>query len=96
MIVKQEKLIKDIAEKERVGIATVRDIFKTAEEIIFDYLSSATPTKNVVIKVFDGLKLESKYVPKKANHGCINKDSNPKICAKPKITKHYNAKLNKA
>lgn len=56
MTINQENIIKDISKKEDIDIATVRKIFKSAEGIIFDYLSSTTPTDKTVVKLLDGLQ----------------------------------------
>ena len=68
MTITQEKIIKEIAEKEDINVATVRKIFKRAEKCIFAYLSSTTPTDNTVVKILDGLSLECKYIPEKEIH----------------------------
>lgn len=65
MIITQDSLIKQIADKEDINVATVRNIFKSAEDIIFDHLSSTTPSENVVMKILSGISLERKYIPKK-------------------------------
>lgn len=94
MIITQENLIKQIAQKEDINIATVRTIFKSAENIIFDHLSSTTPSENTIIKLMDGLSLECNYVPEKEIHTYDNILCKPKIWTKPKITRYYNRKLN--
>ena len=94
MTINQENIIKDISKKEDIDIATVRKIFKSAEGIIFDYLSSTTPTDKTVVKLLDGLSLECKYVPSKEIHRFEVIHCDEKIWVKPKITRHYNRKLN--
>ena len=94
MTVTQDILIKQIAEKEDIDIATVRRVFKSAEDIIFDYLSSTTQSDKNVIKLLDGLSLECKYVSGREIHTYNNIVCKPKIWAKPKITRYYNRKLN--
>lgn len=94
MTVNQDTLIKKIAEKEDVNVATVRKIFKTTEELLFAYLSSTTPTENTIIKLLDGLSIECKYIPEKEINTFDNIVCEPRIWAKPKITRHYNRKLN--
>ena len=94
MIITQDNLIKQIAEKEDINVATVREIFKSAEDIIFDHLSSTTPSENIVIKLLDGLSLECNYVPEKEIHTYDDIVCKPKIWSKPKITRYYNRKLN--
>ena len=95
MILTQENLVKQIAEKEGINVATVRNIFKSAEDIVFDYLSSTTPSENRVIKLLDGLSLECNYVPEKEIHTYDDIICKPRIWTKPKVTRYYNRKLNK-
>lgn len=94
MIITQDNLIKQIADKEDINVATVREIFKSAEDIIFDHLSSTTPSENTVIKLLDGLSLECNYVPEKEIHTYDDIVCKPRIWSKPKITRYYNRKLN--
>lgn len=94
MIITQDTLIKQIADKEDINVATVREIFKSAEDIIFDHLSSTTPSENTIIKLLDGLSLECNYVPEKEIHTYDDIVCKPRIWSKPKITRYYNRKLN--
>lgn len=94
MIITQENIIKQIAASEDMDAATVRRIFESAEKIVFDSLSSATPSENVIVKLMDGLRLECNYVPEKEIHTYDDIVCKPKIWAKPKITRYYNRKLN--
>ena len=94
MIITQDTLIKQIADKEDINVATVREIFKSAENIIFDHLSSTTPSENTIIKLLDGLSLECNYVPEKEIHTYDDIVCKPRIWSKPKITRYYNRKLN--
>lgn len=94
MILTQDDLLKQIAEKEDINVATVRNIFKSAEDIIFDYLSSTTPSENTVIKILDGLSLECNYIPEKEIHTYDDIICKPRIWTKPKVTRYYNRKLN--
>ena len=94
MIVTQENLVKQIANREDIDVATVRKILKSAEKIVFDYLSSTTSSENTIVKVMDGLSLECNYIPEKEIHTYDNIVCKPRIWAKPKITRYYNRKLN--
>lgn len=94
MTITQENLIKEIAEKEDINVATVRKIIKRMEKSIFAYLSSTTPTDNTVIKVLDGLSLECNYIPEHEMHTYDNIKCDSRIWVKPKITRYYNRKLN--
>lgn len=95
MIVTQENLIKQIADKEDINVATVRQVLKSAEDIIFDYLSSTTQSENTLIKLMDGLSLECNYIPEKEIHTYDDIVCKPRIWAKPKITRYYNRKINR-
>ena len=94
MILTQDDLIKRIAKREDINVAMVRKVFKSAEKIIFDHLSSTTPSETNTIKPFDGLSIECKYIPEKEMHTYDDILVNEKIWAKPRITRHYNRKLN--
>ena len=94
MTITQDSLIKQIAEKEDIDIATVRQIFKSAEGIVFDYLSSTTQSDKNVIKILDGLSLECKYIPEKEIHTYEDIVCKPRLKARSKITRYYNRKLN--
>lgn len=95
LIVNQAELIKQIAKSEEdINVATVRRVFKAAEDTIFDYLSSTTPSENVKIKLLDGLSIECNYIPEETIHTFDDIECGDKIWAKPKITRHYNRKLN--
>lgn len=95
LIITQENLMNQIAQKEAINITTVRKIFKSAEDIIFDCLSSTTPSESTTIKLLDGLSLECNYVPEKKIHTYDEIVCKPKLWAKPRITRYYNRKLNK-
>lgn len=94
MIITQEKLVKQIANREDINVATVRKIFESAEKIIFDYLSSTTSSENMTVKLMDGLSLECNYLPEKEIHTYDDIVCKPRIWVKPKITRYYNRKLN--
>ena len=95
MIITQENLVKQIANREDIDVATVRKIFKSAEEIVFDYLSSTTSSENMIVKLMDGLSLECNYIPKKEIHTYDDITCRPRIWTRPKVTRYYNRKLNR-
>lgn len=94
LIITQDKLIKDVANSEDINVATVRNVFKATEKILYDYLSSTTPSENITIKLLDGLSIECNYIPEKEIHRYEDIVCEPRIWAKPKITRYYNRKLN--
>lgn len=88
-------LIKQIAEKEDISVLTVRNIFNSAEEVVFNHLSSTTPSENIIVKIFKGLSLECEYIPEKIIDTYEKIICSPRIWAKAKLTRYYNKKLNK-
>ncbi len=94
MILTQDDLIKRIAKKEDINVAIVRKVFNAAEKIIFDHLSSTTPSEKMIAKPLDGLSIEGQYIPERQVFGFGNFIAEDRIKAKPKITRHYNRKLN--
>ena len=95
MVITKENFIERIANKEDMDAATVRKIFKSAEDIIFACLSSTSPSENTIIKLLDGLRLECTYIPETTIHRYDDVTCKSHIRAKAKITRHYNRKLNK-
>ena len=94
MVLTQDNLIKQIAKREDINVAIVRNVIKSMEKIIFDHLSSTTPSENMVVKPIDGLSIECDYIPEKEIHTYDDILVKEKIWSKSKITRHYNRKLN--
>ena len=96
MVITQDLLIKQIADREGINVATVREIFKTAEDIIFDYLSSITPTENVIIRPLNGLLIDRSYIDKKNYSKGMFKDIDcpEHVNVKGNISKYYQKKVN--
>ena len=96
MNVTQDVLINQIATKEDIDVATVRKILKSAENIIFDYLSSITPSEEVNIKLLNGINIKRKYIKKKKyskgmfqNIECLDH-----VNVKASLSKYYNCQVN--
>lgn len=89
-------LINQIADKEDINVATVRNIFKSAEQIIFDYLSSTTPSEEIAIKLFNGISIKRKYIKnKKYSKGMFkNIDCPEHVNIKATLSKYYNGQVN--
>lgn len=96
MIITQENLIKQIADKEDINVATVRTIFKSAENIIFDYLSSITPSEEINIKLLNGINIKRKYIKKKKySKGMFQNIECPDhVNVKACLSKYYNGQVN--
>ena len=94
LVITQKKLINQIAKKEDINVETVRRIFSATENIVFDYLSSTTPSENVVVKILNGLSLTGKYIPEKEIHTYDDIKCEERISVKPRVTRYYNRKIN--
>lgn len=96
MNISQDTLINQIAKKENINIATVRQIFRSAENIIFDYLSSTTPSEDVSIKLFNGISIKRNFlVEKKYSKGMFRGINCPEhVNIRAYISKYYNDLVN--
>ena len=96
MNVTHDVLINQIATKEDIDVATVRKILKSAENIIFDYLSSITPSEEVNIKLLNGINIKRKYIQKKKySKGMFqNIDCPEHVSVKACLSKYYNGQVN--
>lgn len=96
MIITQDRLIKQIAKKEGISVSAVRNIFKSAESLIFEHLTSITPSENIVIKVLNGITLERKYLEEQKLSKGMFADvvSKSHVNVKPYATKHFSKKVN--
>ena len=88
--------MKQISIKEDIEMATVRDIFKSAEDIIFDHLSSNTPSENIIIKLLNGVNIERIFIKKKKySKGMFKNIECPeKIKVKASSSKYFTKKVN--
>lgn len=96
MNVTQDVLINQIATKEDIDVATVRKILKSAENIIFDYLSSITPSEEVNIKLLNGINIKRKYIKKKKySKGMFQNIECPDhVNVKASLSKYYIGQVN--
>lgn len=94
--VTQDVLINQIATKEDIDVATVRKILKSAENIVFDYLSSITPSEEVNIKLLNGINIKRKYIKKKKySKGMFQNINCPEhVNVKACLSKYYNGQVN--
>ena len=61
----QESIITQIANKEDIDAAIVRQIFKSTENIVFDCLSSIAPSEEINIKLFKGITIKRKFIKRR-------------------------------
>ncbi len=95
-ITTKDSLIRQVAKQSGLDIKTVRRVHETLEDKIRNLLSEANLKQDVIVKLFEGISIDSKFVPEKEK---INNLTGEKIVAvskiKPKanITRSYCEKL---
>lgn len=96
-MITQDFLIRQIASTEELDAETVRQVFQAIEEIVFYHLSSADPSEQVNIKLWNGLHIERTYVERKAySKGMFqNIDCREHVKLKAKLSKYYSGEVNK-
>lgn len=92
----QDTLIKQIAEKENMNVATVRRLFQATEDVVFHYLSSTAPSEELTIKLWNGIHIRRKYIKtKKYSKGMFqNIDCPEHVHTKAHLSKYYNRQIN--
>ena len=93
----QDTLIKQIAERENINVATVRKLFQSTEDVIFGCLSSTAPSEEISIKLFNGIQIKRKYIEKKNySKGMFqNIDCPEHVTVKISLSKYYNGQVNR-
>ena len=94
-IISKKKLIKSI--KSSHTRTTIKDIYNTLENTIFELLCSVNKKQDVCIKLSEGISLEGKYVPEKMMKNNLTGETGTvesKIKPKFNITRSYCEKLN--
>ena len=96
MVITQEVLTRQIAYREGIDVATVRDIFKAAEDVVFDHLSSTPPSKNIIIKLLNGVNIERTFAKKKKyTKGMFQNIECPeRVKVKASSSKYFTKKVN--
>lgn len=93
----QNTLMKQVADRENVNLAMVRRLFRSTEDIIFEYLSSADPSEEVNIKLLSGIQIRRKYITgKKCSKGMFRDQDCPEhVNTKAALSKYYNGQVNR-
>lgn len=96
MIITQDAFIQKIAKKEKIDTALVKQLFQSAENILFDCLSTTAPSEYINIKLFNGIHIERNYVQQKTySKGMFqNIDCPAHVKTKAEISKYYNGQVN--
>lgn len=96
LITTQSDLIKCIADREDIDVATVRNVFESAEDIIFDHLSSTSPHEDIIIKLLNGFDIERTFIKKKKySKGMFKNIECPeRIKVKASSSKYFTKRVN--
>ena len=92
----KDMLIRNIAEVCKKDKRTVRAIYNTLEDYIVEYLSSANLDTDISIRLFEGITVDSTFVPEKTKVNNLTGQvitSTSKIKPKANITRSYREKL---
>ena len=92
----KDALIRNVAEKCRKDIGTVRTIYNTLEDTISNLLSSANSNTDVTIRLFEGITIDSTFIPEETKINNLTGKvitSKSKIKPKANITRNYRDKL---
>ena len=92
----KDMLIKNIAEKCGEDNKTIRLFYNALEDNIADILSSAEPGTDMVIRLFEGITINTTYVPEKSKVNNLTGEpiiAKSKIKPKANITRYYCDKL---
>ena len=92
----KEMLIKNIAETTGKNICIVRTIYNTLEQTIVNLLSSADNNTDISLRLFEGVSINSSFVPEKTKVNNLTGDvitTTSKIKPKVNITRYYCDKL---
>ncbi len=94
--ISQDTLIKQIAEKEDMNTATVRKLFQSMEEIIFDCLSSTAPFEELTIKLWNGIQIRRTYIKaRQYSKGMFQNIICPEhVHIKVHLSKYYGRQIN--
>lgn len=92
----KDMLIRSIADTCRRDVSTVRNIYNALEENVAKLLSSASNEVDVSVRLFEGITLDSTFVPEKTKVNNLTGKvitSTSKIKPKANITRNYRNKL---
>lgn len=97
MLITQDHLIRQISDREEINTATVRQIIKSAEDVIFDCLSTTAPLEPVVIKPLQGIRIERNYIDKKNySKGMFEHITCPEhVTVKANSSRYFSGQVNK-
>lgn len=92
----KEILIKKLAEECKTNTRVIRKFYNALERNILEALSSASKDSDVSIRLFEGITINSTYIPEKTMISNLTGETfnaSSKIKAKAKITRSYCQKI---
>jgi hypothetical protein len=92
----KEMIIKNIAHLCDMDIRTVKEVYNTLEKEIVSLLSYANPERDISIRLFEGININSTYIPEQKKLNNLTGEeiiSASKIKPKVNITRYYCDKL---
>lgn len=93
----KDMLVRNIAEECGNELKTVRSIYNSLEDNITALLSSANHDTDVMIRLFEGISINSTFMPEKIKVNNLTGEkitTTSKIRPKAHITRNYCEKLN--
>lgn len=90
------KIIKMVARRARVRKSIVKNVYETLEHEIMRLLASANEDEDIVLRLFEGISIDSEFLPEKQKVNNLTGDTITtleKIKAKANITRYYCEKL---
>lgn len=94
----KDMLVRNIAEMCDENMSTIRNIYNLLEQNVAKLLSSANPNTDISIRLFEGVTLDSTFVPEKTKVNNLTGKvitATSKIKPKANITRSYCEKLTK-
>lgn len=92
----KEMLCRRIASSSQYDLRTVKNIYNSIESNIRELLSCADPSTDIIVKLFDGISINSSYIPEKEKINNLTGEliiTKSKIKPKANITRYYCEKL---
>lgn len=92
----KDMLIKNIAELCGKNIVTVRAVYNALEDVIEKHLSSATLDTDVSLRLFEGVTIDSTFIPEKTKVNNLTGKvitTTSKIKPKANVTRYYCERL---
>lgn len=97
IVITKDQLVRSLARRSGVGIDSTRLVINMLEDILKNKLSQANEKEDVIVKLFEGVSFQSKFIPAATRKNNLTGeiiDVDSKIKPKVIITKTYCNKLN--